>query len=1039
MAMGAPPSESLETALRDNVISGSVLLLYVTESLMKETLGLAALGHRAFIQNAITELRSNSTQYQAHIAKANSTSLLPSMGIPSLNKSVPITPDRGDAFARLLAHLQLPQPNAQPTTDAIAVFARLGAHAPLPPQQSVSHTTSSASNLDTDRSPRRDYTVDDPHGYKRRKVDSIGSNVDLGLGDAGQDVDQRYFRPAEHAAVGIHTPTPKPVLDRGFNSNGRKRKRIAPTLVTAELARDRDRSIPTQADNVIRHDPANIEPGVLFVGDDGRKRMVPLRLSGGGDSHEPYIHNNQLHMTADDNAQVFTGSDSKTTMSKDRTSASLNNHNPSVHDYLGKGKLPVDQVFYDETPIGEEIPDDTSGKEFILVGAKISSGRRLYMHGLMRHFFRTERQLLEKDGKIVTAVRPYASKLALKHCSPSFSLYYNGSDQAIHVRREELRSWPELDPEVSLQDLGKADDEKRITFHPIGPEMLHGFDLYANWDPSCLDKYKFIKGGDEVLPLYGESDEENEYDEETWLEMEAERGTLEKPLKALKRSHLSVEDVEKIIDECIGEMVLKWKEAKLPLRQHKSLNIWRKFVAVKKIRMKAIRGDIRHLDERVTKMRKEIASEIWTSQIQVRKQCRIMELSIFNREDLVWEHSVLNSNRAPEKGPRPPLAKEKRLSARSGDGGEGESVETETESLSSEDEGFENFIVADDEQSAEERELNLADGEDEEDDASSEISFVDVDGDMSEIKNTGARSKSPKACTSADTLQSTVSDDGFTDYEIEPHSVVRGLTPIKAEQDLPKLPTAVSGGSPVIYDLTMLSSSDDAPKVVNLITPIKRPALVRLTHRSSPHTTPTKRSKLNNAPLLKNDKPPGYHNPLAIAQYSNETWEAVEDRDRLVIAIVHSMDDLARGRVFSSVSALSPRKLWSEIHGALQVISGKSLMEGPDPESFENMARLARLFEIYVDCKDYPWRDSPSPNAVTKLIDARPVWFLAFHELARGLESFFEKRGREGHARPAVSRAKLPAERGPAPVDVTEEDEDEGPQSAVKRHGRLSS
>ena len=56
--------------------------------------------------------------------------------------------------------------------------------------------------------------------------------------------------------------------------------------------------------------------------------------------------------------------------------------------------------------------------------------------------------------------------------------------------------------------------------------LINFFSSNDPLDPDLLEKYKYIDGGDEVLPLYGESDEENEYDMETWKEIEQEQGML---------------------------------------------------------------------------------------------------------------------------------------------------------------------------------------------------------------------------------------------------------------------------------------------------------------------------------------------------------------------------------------------------------------------------------------------------------------------------------------------------------------------------------
>ena len=56
---------SLEKALRQHEVTGSVLLVDVDDGVMKDDFGLRVLGRRAFVRFAITALRLQSAQYQA--------------------------------------------------------------------------------------------------------------------------------------------------------------------------------------------------------------------------------------------------------------------------------------------------------------------------------------------------------------------------------------------------------------------------------------------------------------------------------------------------------------------------------------------------------------------------------------------------------------------------------------------------------------------------------------------------------------------------------------------------------------------------------------------------------------------------------------------------------------------------------------------------------------------------------------------------------------------------------------------------------------
>lgn len=77
------------------------------------------------------------------------------------------------------------------------------------------------------------------------------------------------------------------------------------------------------------------------------------------------------------------------------------------------------------------------------------------------------------------------------------------SESAIHESRDSIL-YPH---ELNLEQSGTS---KR------------GVSDWLNNDFDHLEKYNHLEGGDEVLPLYGESGSENEYDDETWAKLKSE-------------------------------------------------------------------------------------------------------------------------------------------------------------------------------------------------------------------------------------------------------------------------------------------------------------------------------------------------------------------------------------------------------------------------------------------------------------------------------------------------------------------------------------
>jgi hypothetical protein len=1039
--MSLPNPELLEKALRDNEVTGSVLLIDVDDNVMREDFELKVLGRRAFLRDGIAELRSKSAQYQAYMQTRHPLSFVSSQVSRSLNTSAHQNPQSASDLSLQFTQMPYPRPTlalAHPEGEAIPrqddSLASLRSFLPDLPSPGVVPSDN--------RAARGEYIVSDASGTKRRKLDLTNSisNLILRTKDTARPIDLEHIVETSRGGSGILTPAPEPATDSESERKGKKQKRIAPTLITSEIDQSRDRNIPTAADNVILNYPSNVEPGVPFIGDDGKKRLVPIRQPN-PELDEPYSYEGQFRRLRIPEKQALDlGGEIGLKAAKDILEAAEQKNSHAYAEslskgYLGKSKMCVDQIFYEGTAIGQEFPALEDPTEFTEVLRDISNGRRLYVHGLMKRFLRAECQIFSRDGKSFSAVRPYDVKLTPKLRNASFTLYYSTPDGQINARREELSSWPEIDPE--------ATDQKLNTTGDAAPGVLSGHDSYAEWDPSCLEKYELLPGGDEVLPLYGESDEENEYDLDTWREMEEERGsTLEKPLNTLKRPRLSVEDVETAIDEGIAELLVKWNEKQLPKLLRKAYRMWKKSDREKRQGVKAAQGELKHLVERIAKLRLEIAGEVWTTKLQVRKQTQILEPSIFDREDMNWGISILQSKKEPKKPARRAASSLKpKKTIVNDDGEEGELIETDTD-MSSSDSGLEDFVVSDDASSAgEEIELNLADGEEEDGDTTmSDASLSDTVEKMSKRpgnigktsrEGVGVENDEPMSDVNGDTFHPVMSDDNLSSPP--PLSTPKDHTTADLEEEptLPTLPAPSPGARPEFYDLTMLSS-DDGPHAINLVTPKKKRPLIKLINRNSPTMVPIQISDSDEIDLPDLNNLPPYTEPTTIAQYANKAWETLADRDRLLISVLHSMDEKSRTELFVFISNVTEEELWFSMHQVLEVLHNLDhSVKGMDATTFETLNRFTRLFEIYVHCKYHPWRGKPSKRSASKLLDSKPKWFAPFFRLCSRLESYFDHKSRSAQLSSPENRKDIAQDN-----DDNDDDEDEGPQSAVKRRSK---
>jgi len=221
-----------------------------------------------------------------------------------------------------------------------------------------------------------------------------------------------------------------------------------------------------------------------------------------------------------------------------------------------------------------------------------------------------------------------------------------------------------------------------------------------NHDWDFLEKWRYVDQDDKVLPVYGESGSEVEYDLDTWREMEEERGTLERTVGKSKRKRLTDEEVMTAMDQGLEELEAKWRMKRLPLGEHKAWRIWTKSRRDRSQhqQIELATARICYLNNvRLSKMRKEMTNEIWSNMIQVKKQCKIMEETVFEREDQKWRVSVLQSRSPPSKPPpRDTVRPTKAPRTHESLGDDEEILESSNDPVESSDDDLDGFIIEDD-------------------------------------------------------------------------------------------------------------------------------------------------------------------------------------------------------------------------------------------------------------------------------------------------------------------------------------------------------
>ncbi|KAI9779134.1 MAG: hypothetical protein M1839_007669 [Geoglossum umbratile] len=649
-----PDLDALAKRLRDNLINGLTLLTTVNDDVLREDLGLKTLGHRAFMSRAIRTLRTKSVKFREQEREAGMHTPMPSLqggvsdtqsplvsGFPSLSPSVvshnsPLreiysTPKRflDDSTGQTNLHYSPssasfspegirqhsgPQPFPGPFT--LGFRGWTGFAPPGFDRLKFSYAQASAADGRGDgRSAFNDACMRSPqleHGSGRASLagrsESLGSDVESANG-RHKEVPILIMKETLRSEHG-RPPSPGPITGKTIASS-KERRRVAPTLVA---------------------------PNPMTSRNDGK-----------------FNFRGQAALRSSPNAFK-----SARVRARSQTPASSIGEVPGA--YLGAKKISVDSLFFGNAAIGQELQDDAGDEDnFVIVSAgRKPNGSRLYVNKLMRHYlFKPVQITFSRNGMTYYAVQPYSTK-ALKIFSgqriPSYMLF-SPLDHTIRVTKENGSYWPDVSSDGIFIENCVADSSDAMV-HPLAfpqeDSENHEWDFLLKWQHM---------GSDIVPAQLGESGSEGEYDLDTWNEIEQEHGPLDRSLGKAGRQTLGLDEVNQAIDDGISELVTKWKLEKLPKRELKAWGIWKKSRrnGTKRFQIREAQHRINQIDEaRLGKMRVEILAEIWKKTAAVRRQCRIMEQSIFDREDLKWKISLLERKREPQRPP-PRTIREKRI------------------------------------------------------------------------------------------------------------------------------------------------------------------------------------------------------------------------------------------------------------------------------------------------------------------------------------------------------------------------------------------
>jgi SNF2 family DNA or RNA helicase len=667
-----PEPHFLAQTLKENAISGPSLLTDLDHAALRDELGIKALGHRTSILHCIQDLRRQSPKYLDHVQK-NTASVLPFVDVGAryshtvTSGSTPFTRSSHqglevEKFSTYSKAYGSPDFNFDNRVPASPSAPFVGLRGDVHRVEDTVNMVDKENIDDPGISKSTCNSEPDGIGFQPNSTSNPTNDVDISVAKAVADV-----RLAETCII---------------DERGRKRRRLdlskqalkhtmGPLLDTVQpTGQTRPDPIASQVDildDVSSHLTRSFESSTtplaepqkslgyeaVTVDKYGRKRLKPVHVTRIDDGPERAMSVARSPETFSIMQQPSTTSPTGPTSTSKEWQRQMRGLRKPHHVYLGLKSSPIDTIFYGDTILGQEVKNDVKIGDFWLSldseGAKSESfmfthqpfgnGIRRYVGARIRHFLSTNCPRIYKQEKHVIII-PYPERLIKKHHQLSATVLLN-SPAGIIVSR--------MDRSKCLQNtsrIGYTDNDAE-TPHLTIPQVET-----SSMDWSFLQKWTRQGVEDRTLPVYGDSGSEGEYDVQTWKEMEEERRSVGANLGRPRKRSLSSAEIMETLDVTEKQMVEQWKASKQPKLLRKACSLWRKSSkdSMRRPQIENFRRSVKHLDDRLVKIRTEIKGTPWTSIKQVRQQCRSMEASIFDREKYLWFIEVLNNKAPPSIG-----------------------------------------------------------------------------------------------------------------------------------------------------------------------------------------------------------------------------------------------------------------------------------------------------------------------------------------------------------------------------------------------------
>ena len=725
--LSLPDASIFAKALQENDVTGLALLTEVTTHCLRDELGIKSLGHRAAIMQLIRQLQETSPKFQeqtARFARLSSVGLGSQIGSPYIATPRAVSRALGSLFspdnssAQRQDHFGLGQNQVQPRdvleqgppiqevvqpnpgilrsseymqdgeglgidvngdiSDQVRTEKYMdnpGARPLGPEERSLGEAENGPDEEQAGfHTHHGETTVIDEQGKKRRRL-VLAQPVTLGPADTVSGHPQALDEPPSSPETLRKDPDADPSSETSFVGIFDGHVFDGKHIMSTQRPHTPVQATTSTADSGRGSVDAVAEPGTVLVDQNGRKRVT----------FRDFKHANEQH-------QRSFGKMAKRTA--DQT-------------YLGFASMPIDTLIYGDVALskvldkGQTVGTPSQSEESDMVddfcivpNSDIGKGQRLYVNARIKYLLGTQRLSLKQDGRDYIGIIPYPDKISRNNCPLSITIFSSSSHGVTASRANRLKWIRGYHP----PNAAEADGRTGSVFNVAHPALARNETEDSEW--RTLEKWNFMDGEDQVLPVYGESNSEGEYDLETWHEMEKERGKIARPLGRSRSAKLTGVEVQSAIDVAVEEIVRDWTFKRLPKLKLKEWRLWSQSRRNRnsQTQIESFTLELEKLEARIDSLRNEIAQESWSKTMQIQKQCKIIQPSIFDREDRKWKIAIMKLQEAPEKPPpvirQPKLAKSPKT-GKVPENGE-EIITTDSEISDSSGDDMDDFIVEND-------------------------------------------------------------------------------------------------------------------------------------------------------------------------------------------------------------------------------------------------------------------------------------------------------------------------------------------------------